>query len=189
MKCPRCVQVIHRGAESCPHCAFSLEVADEAFGKAGPVMVRLDDRAGLMTRVARDHVQRAMDIFERRFPQLWIAIHTGRPPGNADLRQYGFWVLNRAEVTDLGAGRPREGGILIAIDPDHKQAGITWGYRLDGHLGEDDTFLAMSRAHAYWVEGTYDQGILRVIEELSRVLVKRSRRAKRLGSRRKGGAE
>ncbi|MBB5352289.1 hypothetical protein HNR46_002532 [Haloferula luteola] len=187
MKCPRCVQVIHRGAEVCPHCAFSLAVADEWYGSEGPRMARLDDGGGLMTRAARDQVQRAMDRFERKFPQLWFAVHTGRPPGGGDFRQYGFWVLNRAEVTDLQAGRPREGGILLAIDPDTRQAGMTWGYRLDGHLGEEDTFMAMSRAHAYWVEGLYEAGILRVMEETTRVLIRRARRAKRLSRVRKGG--
>ncbi len=146
-------------------------------------MPLLDDRAGLMTKLGRDHVQRAMDHFERKFPQLWFSIHSGRPAAGGDLRQYGFWLLNRARLTDLQEGRPREGGILLVIDPDTKQAGMTWGYRLDGHLGEDDTFLAMSRAHAYWVEGRYEDGIVRAIQEITRVLIKRARRAKRLGAR------
>ncbi|GAA5481103.1 TPM domain-containing protein [Haloferula sargassicola] len=188
MKCPRCVQVIHRGAEVCPHCAFSLSAADELYGTEGPEIERLDDKAGLMTRHAHDHVQRAIDHFERKFPQLWFAVHTGRPPRGGDLRQHGFWLLNRANFTDLQTGRSREGGVLLVIDPDARQAGMTWGYRLDGHLGEDDTFLALSRAHAYWVEEHYADGIVRVIQELTRVLIKRARRAKRLGRRRKGGA-
>lgn len=187
MKCPRCVQVIHKGAASCPHCGFSLGEGDELFGSEGPEMTRLDDGAGLMTRVGRERVKRAMGRFEHHFPQLWFAVRTGVPhPGEDDLRQFGFWLMNRATITDLQHGRAREGGLLLTIDPDGRKAGMTWGYRLDGHLNEDDTFLALSRAHSYWMEGRFDDGILRVIEEMTRLLMKRSRKAKHRAAR--GGA-
>ncbi|MBK1827148.1 TPM domain-containing protein [Haloferula rosea] len=179
MKCPRCVQVIHRGAGSCPHCGFSLVDADERFGSEDVRIRRLEDVAGLMRSVERQRVEAAMDRFEQSFPQLFFAVYTGLPEGRSDLRQFGFWLLNRAAFEDVDVSRPNERGILLTIDPDGKAAGMSWGYMLDAFLKEEDTFLCMSRAHAYWVEGRFAEGIVRVLEQLSLVLEKRSRQARR----------
>jgi len=179
MKCPRCVQVIHRGAGSCPHCGFSLVDADQRFGSEEVRIRRLEDSAGLMRSVERQRVEAAMDRFERSFPQLFFAVYTGLPEGRSDLRQFGFWLLNRAAFEDVGVDRPNERGILLSLDPDGKSAGMSWGYMLDAFLTEDDTFLCMSRAHAYWVEGRFAEGIVRVLEQLSLILEKRSRQARR----------
>lgn len=179
MKCPRCVQVIHRGAENCPHCGFTCGDADAVHGGGVIEIGRLDDAAGLLRRAERRRVESALDGFERRFPQLFFAIHTCRQGEAGDLRQFGFWLLNRARFVGLGDDVGNEGGILLTLDPEAREAGLTWGYRLDPVLDDHESFLCLSRAHAYWVEGRFAAGMLRVIEQMSRVLVKRSRQARR----------
>jgi hypothetical protein len=183
IKCPRCVQAIHRGAEQCPHCGFSIGHLDRIYGERAPGLERLSDGGGLLTQGGRNRVMKAMRRFERRFPQLWWLIHTLQPAPGADLRQFGFWLMNRGEVADVPMGRSRDACLVLAIDPDAKEASLSWGYLLDRHLGEDDTFVAMSRAHAYWVEARFDDGILRLLEEMTHLLSIRSRRAARKGGR------
>ncbi|MGB6219723.1 TPM domain-containing protein [Haloferula sp.] len=178
MKCPRCVQIIHRGAESCPHCGFGIGAADERYGADDVVIRRLEDQAGLMRSSEREKLELAMDRFQRRFPQLFFAVYTSRAEGRSDVRQFGFWLLNRAAFQDIGIDRPNACGILLTIDPDAKSAGITWGYGLDAFLTEEDSFLFLSRAHAYWVEGRYSEGIVRGLEQLTKLLIKRCRQAK-----------
>jgi oligoribonuclease NrnB/cAMP/cGMP phosphodiesterase (DHH superfamily) len=75
--------------------------------------------------------------------------------------------------------KPNEAGILITIDPDSKAAGIVFGYLLDPFLDESDTFECLSRAHAYWLEGRYSDGMLRALAHLDVILQKRSRQARR----------
>lgn len=179
MKCPRCVQMIHRGAEECPHCGFSIADADRRYGAAEIQVHRLEDTAGLMRNFERRRVEAAMNRFERSFPQLFFAVHTGRPEGRSDVRQFGFWLLNRAAFVDVGIERPNECGIVLLIDPDAKSAGISWGYALDPFLSEEDTFGLLSRGHAYWIEGRYSDGILRVLLQLSRLMKMRARQARR----------
>lgn len=178
MKCPRCVQVIHRGAGSCPHCGFGISAADERYGSSEVVVRRLEDQAGLMRSSERERVEVAMDRFEKRFPQLFFAVYTSRNEGRSDVRQFGFWLLNRAAFQDVALDRPNECGIILTIDPDAKSAGITWGYALDAYLTAEDSFLFLSRAHAYWVEGRYSDGIVRGLKQLTKVLTKRCRQAK-----------
>ncbi len=179
MKCPRCVQPIHRAAESCPHCGFSIADADARFG-AGEVRLRcLSDTAGVLTRAERRRVESAMDRFSRRFPQLFAAVYTGGLGEVSRIRQFGFWLLNRAAFEDLPADKPNEAGVLLTLDPASKAAGIVFGYLLDPYLDEVDTFECLSRAHCHWLEGDYAEGVVEVLKHLELVLRKRSRQAQR----------
>ncbi|MCH7225265.1 hypothetical protein [Haloferula sp. A504] len=178
------MQAIHAGASSCPHCGFDLARSDERFSDFPRSCRLLEDRAGLIRSAERKRVMRLMSGFSARFPQLSFALHTGSGAGK-DLREFGFWLINRASFEDLPEDRDASGLVLLAIDADAHMATLCWGYRIDGHLSESDTFQILSRAHAYWVEERYGEGVERVIEQLAFVLVRRSRKARRL--ERKGG--
>lgn len=179
MKCPRCVQVIHRGAGLCPHCGFGIAEMDGKHGTDNVSLRRLADVAGLMKSRERTKVQAALDDFARRFPQLFFAVYTGAGKGGGNLRQFGFWLLNRAAFEDVPVDRPNEAGILLVIDADTKSASVTWGYLLDPFLTEEDTFLCLSRAHAYWLEGRFAEGTVRMVEQLGKILAKRAAQARR----------
>jgi uncharacterized membrane protein YgcG len=173
------VQRIHRAAAACPHCGFTLADANAWFG-VGAVKLRcLADTAGVLRSDQREAVESAMEHFSRRFPQLFVAIHTATLGDMAYLRQFGFWLLNRAVFEDLPPEKSNAAGILITIDPESKAAGITFGYLLDPFLEEVDTFDCLSRAHSHWLEGRYADGMIKAIEQLAVVLRKRSRQARR----------
>lgn len=179
MKCPRCVQKIHRAAESCPHCGFSIADLEARFG-AGEVRMRcLTDHAGIFRRGDLGLVESAMEAFSQRFPQLFMAVYTGSLGEISNIRQFGFWLLNRAAFEDLPPDKPNEAGILLTIDPESKAAGIVFGYLLDPFLDESDTFECLSRAHAYWLEERYADGVTRVLLHLRGILQKRSLQARR----------
>ena len=179
MKCPRCVQKIHRAAQPCPHCGFSITDADERFGAEEVQLRSLTDSAGLLRRGERGRVEAAMERIGRRFPQIFAAVYTGSLGEVANIRQFGFWLLNRAAFEDIPVGKPNEAGILITIDPESKAAGISFGYLLDPFLEESDTFECLSRAHSHWLEGRYADGLVKVLQHLEKVLAKRSRQARR----------
>lgn len=179
MKCPRCVQRIHRAAASCPHCGFTLADADACYGASDVRIRSLTDCAGILKRGDRQRVEAAMEQFSRRFPQLFVAIYTGSLGEVANIRQFGFWLLNRSAFEDVPVEKPNEAGILLTLDPESKAAGMVFGYLLDPFLEEADTFECLSRAHAYWLEERYADGILRVLRHLDGILGKRSRQARR----------
>lgn len=179
MKCPRCIQPIHRAAESCPHCGFSVDDVDARHGAERVVLRCLADTAGVLKRGDREVVEKAMERFADRFPQLYVAVFTGGMGGFVELRQFGFWLLNRAEFEDLPSDKPKEGGIVLTLDPESKSAGFVFGYLLDAFLDEDDTFDCLSRAHAYWLEGRYAAGIVKAIQHLEGILDRRCRQARR----------
>ena len=166
MKCPRCVQKIHRAAELCPHCGFSIVDADERFG-AGEVRMRcLTDSAGIIRRGEHGRVEAAMERISQKFPQLFVAVYTGALGEIANIRQFGFWLLNRTAFEDVAVDKPNEAGILLTVDPESKAAGMVFGYLLDPFLDESDTFECLSRAHSSWLEGKYADGIVKALSQL-----------------------
>ena len=179
MKCPRCVQSIHRGAMSCPHCGFAVEDADRMFGAGEVAIDCLEDTAGLLRRSERDRVACIIEEFREVFPQLFFAVYTGSFRELTSLRQFGFWLLNRAAFRDVPIDRPNEAGLLLVIDPESKAASLTFGYLLDPFLDGNDTFRCLSKAHPYLLGGDYCRGIEVVAGVLSKLLRKRSRQARR----------
>ena len=179
MKCPRCVQQIHRAAAACPHCGFSLLDADQLFGNEEIKLRSLTDSTGIFRRHERDFLEAEMERITHRFPQIFVAIYTGNLGESGHIRQFGFWLLNRGVFEDVPIDKPNKNGILIVIDPDSKAAGMTYGYLLDPYLQEKDSFDCLSRAHAYFLEGRYAEGALRSLRALEKLLKKRCRQARR----------
>lgn len=153
--------------------------ADARFGGEDVRLRCLTDSAGILRRGDRERVEAAMERISRRFPQMFVAVYTGALGEVANIRQFGFWLLNRSAFEDLPAEKPNEAGILLTIDPESKAAGVVFGYLLDAFIEESDTFECLSRAHAYWLEERYADGILKALTHLEGILCKRSRQARR----------
>ncbi|MFD2256489.1 hypothetical protein ACFSSA_07370 [Luteolibacter algae] len=179
MKCPRCVQRIHRAAAACPHCGFSLADADRMFGDGEVKLRSLTDAAGIFRRQDRDKLEDFMERFGEAFPQMFVAVYTGSLGETGNLRQFGFWLLNRGVFEDVPVEKPNEAGVLIVIDPDTKTAGMTFGYLLDAFFEEKDTFDCLTRAHSHWLEGRYADGLLRSLKHLDKLLRKRCRQVRK----------
>lgn len=137
----------------------------------------LTDSAGILRRGERERVEAAMARITRRLPQIFVAVFTGALGEAANMRQFGFWLLNRSTFVDLPLDQPNESGILITIDPESKAAGMVYGYLLDPFLEEEDTFECLSRGHAHWLEQRYAEGLIKTLAHLEVILCKRSRQA------------
>jgi uncharacterized membrane protein YgcG len=153
--------------------------ADARFGGASVRLRRLTDQAGILRRGDREQVEMAMARLSRRLPQVFVAVYTGALGEVASMRQFGFWLLNRASFEDGPADQANHSGILITIDPESKAAGMAYGYLLDPFLAEADTFDCLSRGHAYWLEQRYAEGLIRTLAHLELILSKRSGQAGR----------
>jgi len=133
----------------------------------------MGDGAGLLRRSERKRVAGEIRRFTRRFPQLFFAVRTVALEDPVNLRQFGFWLLNRAEFEDLGEEMGNEAGVLLVIDAESRAATLTWGYRVDPFLGETDTFKLLSQAHPYFLEGDWCRGIAAISRSLDKLLRRR----------------
>jgi len=179
MKCPRCVQLIHREASSCPHCGFTIEHADELFGEEDVVLQKLTDAAGVLRMREREPAKKILERFEKRFPQFFTAVYIGASDELQNLRQFGLWLLNRAAFQDVELDRPNENGILIVLDVKAKNVAISYGYSLAPYLNEENTFDALSAGHPSLLQGDYLEALGLIIKRLERLLIKAWRRVER----------
>jgi len=177
MKCPRCVQLIHRSATQCPHCGFALQDLDAQYGGQERRMRRLSDDAGVLKMRERRKIKKWFDRFEATFPQLFFSVYYGALDDVANIRQFGMWLLNRGVFEDVS--RPNEGGVLLVIDVNSKTAFMAHGYLLDFYLTEDDTFFILSKAHPHLLKGEHYKALQEIITQLTAVLKKASKKANR----------
>jgi uncharacterized membrane protein YgcG len=153
--------------------------ADEVFG-SGDVRVRkFADVAGVFRMKEREPMRRVLERFEARFPQLFVAVYLGAFEDLNNLRQFGFWMLNRAAYEDVDLDRPNSNGILIVVDVNAKSASITYGYALNPYLDENSTFAALSAGHPMFLQADYLSALTAVVRKLERILIKGWRRARR----------
>lgn len=179
MKCPRCVQDIHRRAAQCPHCGFALPDLDDVYGGGAVRLKRLGDMAGALRLRERKKLESLMDRFESSFPQLFFSVYYGALEDVESVRQFGVWLLNHAAFEDVDPSRANEGGVLLVVDLSKKMVSITYGYILDPYLDEDETFQMLAKAHPDLLQGNHLQAACVVLKQLTRILKKKSKQARR----------
>lgn len=153
--------------------------ADEVFGADDVSLDKFTDAAGIIRMKEREPMRKILERFEARFPQLFVSIYLGAFEELESLRQFGFWMLNRAAYVDVDLERPNENGILIVVDVNAKNAGITFGYALLPYLDEDSAFAALAAGHPSFLQGHYLEAIATVIQKLEGTLIKGWKKVKK----------
>lgn len=179
MKCPRCVQSIHRSAPECPHCGFSLPDLDDVNGSRELSLERLSDVAGVLRLKERHKLVRCLDEFQRDFPQLFFSVYCGALDDMTNIRQYGIWLLNHSSYRDTMPSHTNDRGVLLLVDMNSKVASLTFGYMLDPYLTENETFDMLAKAHPHWLQGNHMKAVRVIVKQLSRVLRKKSKLSKK----------
>ncbi|MGB2402713.1 MAG: TPM domain-containing protein [Akkermansiaceae bacterium] len=152
---------------------------NQLYGDEEVSLKRIADVAGALRLRERRKLERSLDLFQLSFPQLFFSIYYGALEDRTNIRQFGMWLLNHAAYEDLEISRPNDGGILLLVDLNTKVASITYGYLLDPFLSEEDTFDILAKAHPHLLQGNHLKAALVVINQLSRTLKRKSRRANR----------
>jgi len=152
---------------------------DELFGDEDVKLQKLTDSAGVLRMKERAALRKLMEGFERRFPQLFFSVYIAAFDELPSLRQFGFWLLNRAAFSDVELARPNENGILLVVDVNGKAAAITFGYALMPYLNEDNTFDSLSAAHPFLLQGEYLKAFKTIISKTEGAMKKGWRRARR----------
>jgi len=197
MKCPRCVQSIHRSAVQCPHCGFAISELIAQYGAEEVRMRRLNDAAGVLRLKERQRVEKWMDQFEVNFPQLFFSVYYCTLDKRTNIRQFGMWLLNHAAYEDVDIGRPNDGGIMLVVDLNTKVVSLSYGYLLDFFITEEESFNILAKAHPHLLQGNHMKAMGLIIKRISQLLKKRARKARRkpeyykrlAGVREQGGAE
>ncbi|MGC6582464.1 MAG: TPM domain-containing protein [Akkermansiaceae bacterium] len=145
---------------------------DILFGNEDVILTKFMDAAGVLRRKERDAMRKILERFEQKFPQLFFSIYVGAFDDIPNLRQFGFWLLNRAAYSDVGVDRPNENGVLLVLDVNGKTAAMSFGYAIMPYLDEDTTFDALSAAHPFLLQGEYLKAFRVVLTKIENTLKK-----------------
>ncbi len=113
---------------------------------------------------------------EFKFPQLLFCTYLQEVPEGIELSEVGFWLLNHARIDGAGACRPNENAVLILVDPQRKEMGMSLGYRAEALLKEDRMLRLLADARSALIHEEYGKAIEQVFLRVGKDLKKRAAR-------------
>jgi len=143
-------------------------------------MDRLHDAAHCLSKEERSEVLNIMDRLKDRFPQLFFCAYLGTLPKNVKMSELGFWLLNHAAVKGVDIARPNENAILLLLDTNTGEAGISLGYYVEKFLDEVSASRCLQSARPHFVNGDNGKALSKTMRKIGRVLSKRSRNLLRI---------
>lgn len=179
MNCPRCVREVAYAASVCGECGFSLGDQDLQFGGDAVFMARVTNAQDQLTAEEIVGLEALLDQFEKTFPQLFMGIYLTALPPLASVRQFAFWLLNRAAIPSLDFSRPNENGCLLVVDLASGQVVMVVGYLLECFFNESELGEILTHGKSSLDRGHLSKGLQIVIEEFSKQLKVKSDLARR----------
>ncbi len=179
LRCPRCVQLLAGAASQCEHCGFDLESLDGVFGEEVVFLDRVTDPTGELRGRERTLLAETLEGFDDRFPQLFVATYLGYLPEVTTIRQFGFWLMNRAAINGVDVGRPNHHGILFVVDLQGQSVGLTLGYQVEPFLSHADRGKILRVGTRAFAAQDYGRGLRDCVKQLGERLAASSRRAAR----------
>lgn len=175
MKCPHCFRPVDHEAHTCYSCGYSLADAETIYGRNFVGMNRLNDAAHCLRKDDRDEVEEVLDMLEFRFPQLLFCCYIGALEENMKLNELGFWLLNHAEIAGADFARPNENAVLVMIDVNSKQAGISLGYFMETLLSEEEAYRSLLTSRPLLLNGSYGLALSSIFRRIGRSLSRAAR--------------
>ena len=167
MKCPSCANVLNEPASRCPACKFTLLRADLKFGAIPRHSRYLSDRSGRLELDEIAELREGLQLFEKKFPQSLFSVFVADLPSGSSVKEYAFWLSNRARFSPSEKRLGENLDILLVIDVGSETAALTTGYGLEKHLAEDDLQDALDALAKAAAKGDVVAGIWTCIETIT----------------------
>ena len=180
MKCPRCQRPVDHEAVSCYSCGYSEEAAAATCGGNQVILNRVHDAAHCLRKQERDDLSLTLDQLELKFPQMLFCAYLGTLPSHLSISELGFWLLNHGQVKGAEYVRPNENAILIVMDMNSKQIGISMGYFAETLISEEDAYRALTYARPNLVNLEFGEALERIFLRLAKILDRKGRKLRKM---------
>ncbi|HRQ90367.1 MAG TPA: hypothetical protein PLA50_16330 [Bacteroidia bacterium] len=167
-------------ASSCYSCGYSEADAAAVCGFNQVHLNRIHDAAHCLRKIERDELGETLDSLEVKFPQMLFCVYLGTLPKHLSISELGFWLLNHGQVKGAEFARPNENAILVVMDLDRKQIGVSLGYFAETLISEEDAYRALTAARPYLLNSEYGRAMERIFLKLGKVLDKQGRKLRKL---------
>ena len=131
----------------------------------------LTDRASSLTVGEVRRLRKLLERFEKKFPQSVFSVFVTDLPAGASVREFAFWLANRAHFGSVEAVGAENFDLLLVIESETYNAALTVGYGLEKFISEDDLNVAFTAALPALRRGELERGIQLCIEEMTKQLI------------------
>lgn len=183
MKCPKCQRPVDHEAESCYSCGYSELEAAGKYGANQVLLNRIHDAAACLRKQDRDDLAAALDQLEVVFPQMLFCAYLGNLPSDLSVSELGFWLLNHGQVKGAEYARPNENAVLVILDMNTKQVGVSLGYFAETLLSEEDAYRALLHARPHLLNAEYGEALEKIYFRLAKVLRRKGRKLRKLSQK------
>lgn len=172
MRCPRCQAHFESALEACGNCGFCLGEVESILGQDQVRLRRLTDRVHCLRLVDSRVLEQRLEIFSRRFPQVFVGVVFGELPSGVNLHELTFWLLNHARLIGEERVWDNDHAVILVIDPVAKIAGLNVGYALEFALPEKYLESLLRNIRTPLWHGEYVDAVTIVLQGLERRLRK-----------------
>lgn len=170
MECPRCHSTLQSAASSCDSCGFNLSTLTKRLGDQWVRLERLTDAAHCLRVRDSRRIEGLLDEFERRFPQVFLAVYFGVLPHGISVSEAGFWLLNHAAFATHETSKRNDFGMALIIDPASGHAAISVGYAIEHLIRRQEFDQLLLRMSAALSHSDYSEAVHIAIHRIDRLL-------------------
>lgn len=165
MRCPACQQALHEHAPVCPHCGFTLLVAERYFGIPPQVKADITDLANVLSKKEKRDLQQLLRVKRLRFPQARFAVVMDNVTPEVPLGSYAFWLFNKS---GLASAMQKAGDchlILLVFDVENHRCTGMVGYGLEPFVSEEILARILDAGMTAFQEGRFTDSIKSILHQ------------------------
>lgn len=158
------------------------------FGSTAPAMGEILDVEKVWTAAQKKVLEKEIAQMRRLFPQIHWCLLSVKLPAHADLRLFGFWFFNVSPIATDEDPEQRAWTILLTIDTEQQQLGLTPGYYIEPFLADDEWEKLLLILRTAWGKSDVITGYRAFFSELKQLLIRASVRLEEIIAHETGGA-
>ena len=148
----------------CPGCQLTLRDLDANFGAVPRHSRFVTDFSGRLSPRDVTALRALLRLFNRKFPQSRFSAFLTNQISAGSIREYAFWLMNRARFGFPEAIGADNFDLLLAVDVQRSAAALIVGYGLEHYITERDLERALAEAASGFHQGHFFQGIRACVE-------------------------
>jgi uncharacterized membrane protein YgcG len=166
MRCPYCRSELDEQAGDCPSCSLNFPRAMHLLGAMPRIMPGIQDLAAVLTSRELRKLQRRVEVFEARFPQMRFHMVAQRFSTDHPMDLYAFWMFNSGVLSEEAHKGSENRDILLLLDPVTMRVALMVGYGLEPYLPQRSLDQLLIAADPALRRQKWLAALLRVVDGL-----------------------
>lgn len=157
--CPSCLLRLPETADWCPGCQFTGADTMTMFPLPLPPLQTVFDAANLWTNREHARIRHRIEGLRRRFPQIRWSLYSLDAGEVANLRLFGFWLLNASPLAEGETEEERAWTILVVFNGASGKVALVPGYGAEPWVPDDQWQRALAEMSEPWSLGRRWRGL------------------------------